>query len=140
MIFYRLKQITLASFLLALLGSIAYHTICEGLHGSTLGKRLLSMAVVQADGSPCELDSAAIRSFAYLVDSLFFGLVGYFAMQKTPQEQRHGDEWANTVVCKRSKIAPQNLRGEGRFVGILLLAFAVDGGLIMVSLLLKLRT
>ena len=42
---------------------------------------MLSMVVVQEDGSPCRIGSALIRSLAYLIDSLFFGAIAYFAMQ-----------------------------------------------------------
>ena len=37
------------------LGALAYHTISEGLHGSTLGKLTLRMVVLQEDGAPCRL-------------------------------------------------------------------------------------
>ena len=82
---------------MALLGSLAYRVICTSVHGSTLGKLAFSMVVAQEDGSPCRFGSATIRELGYFVDALFFGPIGYFAMQKTPQEQRHGDEWA----CRR---------------------------------------
>jgi uncharacterized RDD family membrane protein YckC len=134
----RFRENTLLGFLLALLGSIAYEAVCEGLHGSTLGKRMLSMVVVQEDGSPCRFVPALIRSFAYLIDALFFGLIGYFAMQKTPQEQRHGDEWAHTVVCKRSDAPSQSLRGGGRFLAVLFFALAIDGAFLLFGLLVKL--
>jgi len=134
----KMRSAGLLAFVLALLGSVAYHTICESLHGSTVGKLLFSMVVVQEDGSPCGFRSALIRSFAYFVDALFFGLIGYFAMQKTPQEQRHGDEWAHTIVCKRSVVSPEKLRGGGRFVGALLLAAFVDATLVITGLVLKL--
>jgi hypothetical protein len=60
-------------------------------------------------------------------------------MQKSPQEQRHGDEWAHTIVCKRSDAPPQSLRAGGRFLGVLLLALVADGAFILVSLLMKLN-
>jgi uncharacterized RDD family membrane protein YckC len=104
----KLRQVGLSSFVFALLGSVAYHTICEGIHGSTLGKLMLSMVVVQEDGSPCKVRSALLRSIAYFVDGMFFGLVGYLAMQKTPQQQRYGDEWAHTIVCKRDRVAARS--------------------------------
>ena len=111
-------------------------TLCEGLHGSTVGKILLSMVVVQEDGSPCRLKSALVRSLAYLVDSLFFGVVGYFAMQRTIRNQRYGDSWAETVVCKRSTLPAGTLRGAGRFTRGLLLGAMADaagstGGLVI---------
>jgi uncharacterized RDD family membrane protein YckC len=135
----RLSRFSITAFVMALLGSIAYQAICEGVHGSSLGKLVLSMVVVQEDGSPCRLGSAVIRSFAYVIDGLFFGLIGYAAMQNSPQEQRHGDEWAHTVVCKRSNAPPASLRGRGRFVAAFVLALMADAAIAMLSLLLKLN-
>ena len=126
----------LVMFAFGLLGVVAYHTICEGLHGSTLGKLLLDMVVVQEDGTPCRIGPAVIRSLAYFVDSIFFGLVGYLAMKKTPQEQRHGDEWAHTIVCRRSEAPPQSLRSGARFLATFLLAAMVYAALLMIGLLI----
>lgn len=131
-----LGHMTVSGFVLAPLGSVAYHTICEGIHGSTVGKRLLSM-VLQEDGSPCRIWPAAIRSLGYFVDALFFGVIGYFAMQKSPQQQRHGDEWAHTVVCRRTDVRPEKLRSNGMFAAAVLFAMIVDAALLMVGLLLK---
>ena len=133
----KLRHNGIMGFLLALIGYASYHTICEGLHGSSVGKRMLSLVVIQEDGSPCRFPSAVIRSFAYFIDALFFGLIGYFAMQKTPQEQRLGDEWAHTIVCKRSQGAVENLRDGGTFLMALLLAVMCDAAFVLLSLLLK---
>src|SRR6266851_4800838 len=114
--------------------------IGEGFHGSTPGKLLLSMVVVQEDGSPCRPGSAWIRSLAYIIDALFFGLIGYLNMQKSPQQQRHGDEWAHTVVCHRSKVAPQNLRGIGQFTLALFFAALADAALLIVGTVINLTT
>jgi uncharacterized RDD family membrane protein YckC len=134
----RMRHTGIAVFVFALLGSIVYEIICEGVHGSTLGKLALGMGVVQEDGTPCRIKSASIRSFAYLVDALFFGLIGYMAMKATPQMQRHGDEWAHTIVCKRSAIQTNDLRSGGRFMVALLFALMADATLIIVGLLLNL--
>jgi uncharacterized RDD family membrane protein YckC len=125
-------------FVVALLASVAFHTICESVHGSTPGKLVFSMVVVQEDGSPCRPKGAFIRSLGCFVDSLFFGLIGYFAMQKSIKEQRHGDEWAHTIVCKRSLVSPQNLRGTGKFMMGLFLAIIAHAALIMTGLVLAL--
>ncbi|HWX55402.1 MAG TPA: RDD family protein [Verrucomicrobiae bacterium] len=114
------------AYVFAALGSVASNTICESLHGSTLGKLLLSMVVVKEDGSPCTLDSAVIRNLAYFLDAFFFGMVGYMAMQKSPQQQRYGDQWAHTIVCKRALVSPQNLRSGGRFAVALLFGAFMD--------------
>lgn len=133
----KLAQDSIGGFVFALLGSVAYHTIGEAIHGSTVGKLALSMVVVQEDGSPCRVGPALIRSLGYFVDALFFGLIGYLAMNKTPQQQRHGDTWAHTIVCKRSQVPQANLRGAGRFVLGLFLGAMADSVLIMVGLLLN---
>ena|SRR5713101_4241711 len=134
----KMSQTGIIGFAVALLGAVAFHTICESVHGSTPGKLLFSMVVVQEDGSPCRPKGALIRSLAYFVDSLFFGLIGYLAMQKSAEEQRHGDEWARTIVCKRALVSPQNLRGAGKFMMGLFLAITVYAALIMTGLLLAL--
>jgi uncharacterized RDD family membrane protein YckC len=136
----RMRGFSFIAFSLALLGSMAYHSICEAMSGNTLGKRLLSLVVVQEDGSPCSFDSALRRSLVYYVDALFFGLIGYMAMQKTPQQQRYGDQWAHTIVCKRDQIRPENLRDGGRFALALFVGMAADGLLMITGWLLAILT
>ena len=93
------------------------------------------MVVVQEDGSPCRVKSAVIREFGYFIDALFFGIIGFMAMQESVEEQRHGDNWAHTVVCKRAIVAPDNLRGPARFVVALMFACMADAALFMIGLL-----
>lgn len=118
------------------LGSFAYQTICTIVYGSTLGKLLLSLQVLEDDGSPCRPWSALIRELGYFVDVTFFGFVGYVAMQGNPQHKRLGDTWAHTVVSKYPKVPQQSKRTASRFVlglmlgsmahlAVLLLAFLV---------------
>ena len=132
----KLHHLGFAAYGLAFLGLVAYHSVCEGMHGSTLGKLALSMVVVREDGSPCRFDNALLRSFAYIVDALFFGAVGYFAMKDDPQCQRYGDQWAHTIVCKRANVRRDNLRDGGRFVLALIVAMAADAALLMTGWLL----
>jgi uncharacterized RDD family membrane protein YckC len=136
----KLRNLGATGFVFSLLGSFAYQVVCLAVHGSTLGKRTLGMVVVQEDGTPCRLWPAIIRELGYFVDALFFGLIGYLAMQKTLKEQRHGDEWAHTVVCKRSAVAPEQLRGAGRFVLAVMLATMADVALTMVGLLVVINS
>jgi uncharacterized RDD family membrane protein YckC len=125
------------AFLFALLGFAAYAAVSEAVHGSTTGKMLLSLVVVNEDGKPCGFRAALIRSLSYYIDALFFGLVGYMAMQKSEQQQRHGDGWAGTVVCKRDQVQPQYLRPGGRFVLGLFCGIIADAGLFIVGLVLS---
>ena len=50
---------------------------------------------------------------------------------------RHRDEWAGTIVCRRSEVAPQSLRSSGIFVMVFMLAAMADGALIISGLLVK---
>lgn len=134
----RIRHTGVVVFAFSLLGSIAYEIVGEGVHGSTLGKLVLGMVVVEEDGSPCRIKSAVIRSFAYLVDALFFGLIGYMAMKGSPQMQRHGDEWAKTVVCKRAAIPANNLRSGGQFAVALFFAVILDAAFIIFGMFLNL--
>ena len=125
-----------AVFICSVLAGVAYHTICEGLHGSTVGKLALQMVVVTEGGTQCDLGAALKREVAYFFDALFFGLIGYVSMKKSPQEQRYGDHWAQTIVCKRADVAPQYLHGGRRFAAVLALAALANIALVMLGFLL----
>lgn len=136
----RFRHPGLARFIPGVLGFVVYNVICVSMHGSTLGKRLISAVVVQESGIRCRTMPAVIRELAYFIDSLFFGLVGYLAMQKTYQEQRYGDQWAHTVVTERANVIPEQLRSDGRFVVTLMVAVMTDAALGMIGLLILIRT
>lgn len=134
----RLQETSVLDYVFPLLGYVVYHLFCEGFHGATLGKRLLGLHVVAEDGSPCSLGAAAIRSLAFYVDSLFFGLIALASMRASELRQRYGDKWAHTVVVARSQFSPPEWPSEGRFVTILLSALVADGLLYASGLLFKL--
>jgi uncharacterized RDD family membrane protein YckC len=136
----RISQVHAPLFFAGLFGAMAYQVICASISGSTLGKLLLSIQVVQDDGSSCRLKSAVIREFGYFVDALFFGLVGYAAMKDDPKQKRHGDDWADTIVCKRADVLPQFKQGAMRFsLGLMLGAFA-DIAVLMLGLLVQMNS
>jgi len=124
----------------AILGWIAYNVICTSVHGSTLGKLLLRMQVVQDDGSNCRPKSAIIRELGFFVDSLFFGLVGYFAMREDPEQQRLGDEWADTIVCQRTQVPSTSQKSGRQFAVGLLFGIAADMALLMIGLLIQMNS
>jgi uncharacterized RDD family membrane protein YckC len=132
----RFRHAGLNGFFFGVFGFLVYQVICVRWHGSTLGKRVFSMAVVQESGLRCRLGPAIIRELGYFIDSLFFGLIGYLAMQKTYQEQRYGDQWAHTVVAARASVIPEQLRSNGRFITTLMLAVMTDAALTMIGLLI----
>ena len=139
-VLHRTFQNNFAVIVAGLLGLFAYNVICTSVHGSTLGKLLLSMQVIQDDGSPCRPKSAIIRELGYFVDALFFGLIGYYAMREDPEQKRHGDEWADTLVCKRAQVPSASRRPGMQFVLGLLLGIAADIALLMTGLLIQMNS
>jgi uncharacterized RDD family membrane protein YckC len=107
---------TVTLFLAGLAGVIAYHTLCEWIHGATLGKLICRIRVVRQDGRPCGLSGALIRSIAYLLDSLFFGLIGYHSMEKTRLSQRNGDVWGRTAVIKTAQLPASSEKSPALFI------------------------
>jgi uncharacterized RDD family membrane protein YckC len=138
LILRRLSHMQVPLFVSSLLGAMAYQVICTSVCGSSFGKRILSLQVVQDDGSPCRLKSAIIRELGYFVDALFFGVIGYAAMRGDSRQQRHGDEWAQTMVCKRDDV-PQSAQGGMRFVLALAVGIWADIALLMVGMLIQMN-
>jgi len=124
-------------FLGSLLGILCYEVISTTVCGSSLGKRLCSLQVLQEDKSPCSFRSAVIREAAYFVDSLFFGLIGYAAMRGNDQHQRYGDEWANTIVCHMSDVPLESLQNGTRFLLGLTMGMAADMAALLMGFLLQ---
>lgn len=132
----KIRGETVLPALAGIVGATVFEIVCEAGHGSTLGKLLLGMTVVQEDGSFCRWGSALKRSIAYYLDALFFGLIGYMEMKGSPAEQRHGDNWAKTIVCKRSDLRPEQVRSGARFVTMLMLGMAADAAAFLIALTL----
>jgi uncharacterized RDD family membrane protein YckC len=76
-----------------------YFAVCEGLTGTTLGKRLFGLRVVRAaDGRSCGPVAAIVRTALRLIDNLLFSLPGIAAIVASPRNQRLGDRAAKTLV------------------------------------------
>lgn len=135
----RMSQANFIGFVAAAAGIFAFHVICTTVHGSTLGKLILRMQVLQEDGLPCSPKSAIIRELGFFVDGLFFGLVAFGAMRDDPQQKRLGDGWANTVVCKRADVPSASRQGGTRFALGFLLGVTADIALLMTGLLIQMN-
>lgn len=87
---------------LLLLGlSLAIFVILQGLTGWTIGKRLLGLRCVRADGRPPGIGKALLRWVLWLVDGLpCFGLVGFITGLSTVGHRRVGDMAAHTYVVR----------------------------------------
>lgn len=106
-------------FVFGIVSSTLYHTLSEGIMGASIGKLILGLRVVREDGRPCGLMPALIRSAAFVIDSFFFGVIAYNAMQASMRSQRLGDKWAHTVVVKKDEVPmPSRSSGAAIFAGI----------------------
>ncbi len=80
---------------------IVYYAALEATTGATIGKRLLGLRVVMADGAPVDWTSSIIRNVLRIVDILpVFYLLGAIFVWSTEKNQRIGDLGANTVVIR----------------------------------------
>jgi uncharacterized RDD family membrane protein YckC len=126
----RMGGITFIGALASLIGATMYHTLLEGLHGSTVGKRICGLVVVTADQQPCGLRSALGRSAAFYIDSILFGAVAASHMADSRRRQRLGDKWCHTMVMRRAALPAAAVRPGVPLFVVSLLAFSVDGTLL----------
>jgi uncharacterized RDD family membrane protein YckC len=109
-----------------ILGSMLYLVVSTAGHGSSLGKLLLGIVVLEETGRPCTGLQAWKREILYFIDALFFGLIAYQQMSKSQYQQRLGDEWADTVVVHRRSAPKRSLRSGLQFAGVFFFAAFAD--------------
>ena len=86
--------------------ALYYHFAMESGDGQTVGKKLMKLRVVRADGRPAEMREVAVRTVLRVVDSIGFYIVGLIVMLATGQRrQRVGDLAAGTIVVDASATA-----------------------------------
>jgi uncharacterized RDD family membrane protein YckC len=90
---------------------IGYGIYCEWFwRGQTLGKRMMRLRVVDAQGLRLKFSQVVVRNLLRFVDMLpFFYLVGGVACAVSRRAQRLGDLAANTIVVRIPKMAEPNL-------------------------------
>jgi uncharacterized RDD family membrane protein YckC len=100
-----------AAILSYFLVSIGYGILCEWSYkGQTVGKRLMSVRVMDVQGLRLQFSQIVIRNLLRFVDSLPVGyLVGGLACLISPKSQRLGDLAANTIVIREPKIPQPDL-------------------------------
>ena len=91
--------------------SIGYGMFCEWRwRGQTIGKRLLRLRVVDAEGLRLQFNQIVTRNLLRFVDSLpFLYFVGGVACWLSPKCQRLGDIAANTIVIRNPRVAQPDL-------------------------------
>jgi uncharacterized RDD family membrane protein YckC len=91
--------------------SIGYGIVCEWWwRGQTVGKRMLRLRVVDAEGLRLQFHQIATRNLLRFVDSLpLFYFVGGLVCWLSPKCQRLGDLAANTIVIRHPRLAEPDL-------------------------------
>jgi uncharacterized RDD family membrane protein YckC len=91
--------------------SIGYGMFCEWRwRGQTIGKRLLRLRVVDAEGLRLQFNQIVTRNLLRFVDSLpFFYFVGGVTCWLSPKCQRLGDIAANTIVIRNPRVSQPDL-------------------------------
>jgi uncharacterized RDD family membrane protein YckC len=90
---------------------IGYSIVLEWFwHGQTLGKRMLRLRVVDAQGLRLKFSQVVMRNLLRFVDMLpVLYLVGGIACLISRRSQRLGDFAANTIVIRIPKVSEPNL-------------------------------
>ena len=91
--------------------TIGYGITCEWVwRGQTVGKRLLRLRVVDAEGMRLQFNQIVVRNLLRFVDSLpATYLVGGLVCWFSPKCQRLGDIAANTIVIRIPRVAEPDL-------------------------------
>ena len=83
--------------------ALYYYFALESGNGQTVGKRLLKLRVVRADGGPVGMREVAVRTVLRVVDGVGGYIVGLIVMLATGQRrQRLGDLAAGTIIVDAS--------------------------------------
>ena len=83
--------------------ALYYYFALESGAGQTVGKKLMKLRVVRADGSAAGMREIAVRTILRVVDGIGFYVVGLIVMVVTGQRrQRIGDLAAATIVVDAS--------------------------------------
>lgn len=87
-------------YLCTMILGFSYYTYFEMTKGATPGKLLCGLRVIKIDGTPCDFEAAAMRTFCRIIDGLFVYLVAAIFVWFSAQNQRLGDKMANTLVIR----------------------------------------
>jgi Tol biopolymer transport system component/uncharacterized RDD family membrane protein YckC len=97
-------------FLVYLAVVLVYYFALEASLGQTVGKRLLGLRVVRADGSRPSVAAIAVRTLLRIVDWLpALYLVGFLAMATSVRRRRLGDLVAKTSVARALPVRHRGL-------------------------------
>ena len=80
-----------------------YYFIQEWLFGTTIGKRVMGLYVVNINGARMKWWQVLIRNVVRPIDYGFF-FIGFFLVRFDRFHQRLGDRWASTLVVNESSL------------------------------------
>ncbi|MEA2363206.1 MAG: hypothetical protein QOD71_2351 [Thermoleophilaceae bacterium] len=87
--------------------ALYYYFACESGSGQTLGKRVMKIRVVGADGAPAGMREIGLRTVLRVIDGMFFYLVGLIVMLATRERRgRLGDLVGDTMIVDADQTAP----------------------------------
>lgn len=83
-----------------------FYILLQGLTGGSVGKLLLGLRVVDADGHLAGISKSFLRTLLWVVDAITCGLpvVGGTLMVTKPGHQRFGDRVAGTYVVRKESV------------------------------------
>jgi uncharacterized RDD family membrane protein YckC len=79
--------------------------------GQTFGMQLFALRIISKDGGPARTSQLFIRGILLIVDTIFFGLVGFLTMICSRYRQRVGDHAAGTLVVPEDYPVTGQVRG-----------------------------
>lgn len=96
------SDLTLIIFLVTVyLPVLFYSFLCEMFnHGQSIGKKIMNIRVVKADGSTPGISAYLLRWLLFPIDGPFTGGLGLLVVLLTKNSQRMGDLAAGTMVIK----------------------------------------
>ncbi len=81
-----------------------YFIIIEGEYSNTLGHYFLNLKVVQTNGQKISIKHSLKRRLLDIIDLFFYGIPALITISKTPNNQRLGDLWAETLVVHKDDV------------------------------------
>jgi uncharacterized RDD family membrane protein YckC len=85
-------------YLLAAFLGLLNLVVLQGITGASVGKQIMGLRVVNAQGGPCGIGRAFVRTLLLIVDNFFCFLVGLLVAGLTHPHRRVGDMVAGTYV------------------------------------------
>ena len=97
-VYYIAPIVAAVKFWVSLLAILGYLTISNWYWGSTVGKSLLGLRVVEVNEKPLSLKSSIIRSLSYILTAWTYGIGFFIGLIRKDRLTLH-DFVSNTKVC-----------------------------------------